>query len=253
VDLIFEHQGDDSLTPIISAKVLEANIPLIAIHIPHPGAIYFGPDHYTAGVMGGRYLGLWAKEHWNGDVDEIVLLEYPRAGVFERSRLTGTVAGVKEILPDIEDSQIVFVNGQASFIGSLDAARKYLRRGTRAEHTLISGVDDSSTIGGIRAFEEAGRAGKLAALGHGGSTDGRTELRRSRTPMIATVAYFPERYGEWLISLGLQILSKATVSPAMFIKHQLITMANVEHFYPTDSLRSAVGHARLLSGSCGIL
>jgi ribose transport system substrate-binding protein len=251
VDLIFEHQGDDNLAPVIAARILEANIPLIAIHIPHPGANYFGPDHYTAGVLGGRYLGRWAKQHWNGQVDEVILLEYPRAGLFARSRLTGTLAGVKEILPDIEDSRVVFLNGQASFSASLDAVRKHLRRGTRAERTLISGVDDPSTIGGIRAFEEAGRGEKCLAVGHGGSTEGRAELRRARTPLIATVGYFPEKYGEGLISLALQILNKKSVPPAVFIKHQLITAGNVDHFYQTDALRNAVEQTTLISGSGG--
>lgn len=253
VDLIIEHQGDDDLAPVIAAKVLEANIPLIAIHIPHPGANYFGPDHYTAGVLGGRHLGRWAKQQWNGHVDEIILLEYPKAGLFARSRLTGTVAGVREILSDIDDSRVLFLNGQASFSASLDAVRKHLRRGTRTERTLISGVDDPSTIGGIRAFEEAGRADKCAALGHGGSTDGRAELRRPRTPMIATVGYFPEKYGEGLISLALQVLSKKSVPPAVFIKHQLITAGNVDHFYPTDALRAVEETTRLSSTSREIL
>ena len=58
----------------------EADIPLIAIDIPHPGATYFGANNYGAGLIGGRYLGRWAKQHWQGTVDEIVFLELPRAG-----------------------------------------------------------------------------------------------------------------------------------------------------------------------------
>jgi ribose transport system substrate-binding protein len=95
VDLILMHQGDDNLAPIISARIREAGIPLIAIHVPHPGANYFGPDNYTAGVTGGRYVARWVKQNWQGKIDEILLIEYPRAGLFARSRLTGAVAGLK--------------------------------------------------------------------------------------------------------------------------------------------------------------
>src|SRR5262245_59418632 len=64
VELVFEHQGDDRVSTVVSSKFVEAGIPMIAIHIPHPGATYFGPDNYNAGLMGGRYLGRWTKQNW---------------------------------------------------------------------------------------------------------------------------------------------------------------------------------------------
>lgn len=251
VDLIFEHQGDEHLAPIIASKIHEAGIPMIAIHVPHPGANYFGPDNYTAGVVGGRHLGRWVKQNWQGKIDEIILLEYPRAGLFARSRLTGTVVGMKEILPDIDDQRVVFLNGQANFGASLEATRKHLRRGVKAERTVVSGVDDPSTIGALRALEEAGRGDHCVALGHGGSPEGRAELRRARTRMIASVAYFPEKYGDGLISLALQILNNKSVPPAVFIKHQLMTPANVDHFYPTDALQGSAEMTTVLLGGTG--
>jgi len=237
VDLILMHQGDDHLAPIIASRIREAGIPLIAIHVPHPGANYFGPDNYMAGVTGGRYIGRWVKQNWQSKIDEILLIEYPRAGLFARSRLTGTVAGIKEILPDIEEARVVFLNGQARFAASLEVTRKHLRRAIRPERTVISGVDDPSTIGALRAFEEAGLAEKCVALGHGGAPEGRTELRRPRTRLLASMAFFPERYGEGLISVALQILAKKSVPPAVFVKHQVMTPANVDHLYSTDAVR----------------
>src|SRR5262245_26815908 len=42
VDLVIEFQTDEHIAPIVAAKYRAANIPLIAIEIPHPGATYFG-------------------------------------------------------------------------------------------------------------------------------------------------------------------------------------------------------------------
>ncbi|MGH9614138.1 MAG: substrate-binding domain-containing protein, partial [Bryobacteraceae bacterium] len=50
------------------------------------------------------------------------------------------------------------------------------------------------------------------------------------------VAYFPERYGEGLIPLALDILSRRHAPPAVFVEHKLITPHNVDHFYPNDPL-----------------
>jgi ribose transport system substrate-binding protein len=80
VDLVIEFQSDVHVAPIVAAKYREANIPLIAIEIPHPGATYFGANNYEAGLIGGRYLGRWSKQHWPGEVDEIAMIALQRAG-----------------------------------------------------------------------------------------------------------------------------------------------------------------------------
>jgi hypothetical protein len=71
-------------TPESGARV---DIPMIAIDIPHPGAIFYGANNYEAGLMGGRHLGRWAKESWHGVVDEIILIALARAGSLPRMRL----------------------------------------------------------------------------------------------------------------------------------------------------------------------
>jgi len=247
VDLVLEHQGDEHVSAVVSSKFLEAGIPMIAIHVPHPGATYFGPDNYNSGLMGGRYLGRWVKQNWNGQMDYVILLELTRAGLFARSRLSGTVVGLKEILPDVDDARVLFVNGQGQYGPSLELVRKHVRRrGTG--RTLICGINDPSTIGGLRAFEEAGAGANCAGLGHGASIEARAELRRPRTRLIASVGHFPERYGEQLVQLALQILAKKAVAPATFTKPKLIVPANVDHYYPTDPLRTQADMTTLLLG-----
>ena len=66
--------------------------------------------------------------------------------------------------------------------------------------------------------------------------DARAELREPRTPLIGSVAYFPERYGEELIALALDILGRRPTPPAKFVKHQVITAGNLDHFYSNDAL-----------------
>lgn len=63
-------------------------------------------------------------------------------------------------------------------------------------------------------------------------------MRRLSSRLIGSVGFFPERYGEGLIRLALEILRKAAVPPAVFVKHQLVTPENVNHLYPNDALLS---------------
>ncbi|HVW86022.1 MAG TPA: substrate-binding domain-containing protein [Bryobacteraceae bacterium] len=237
VELAIEFQTDEHVAPVISSKLLEANIPMIAVEIPHPGATYYGADNYNAGVMGGRLLGRWAKQHWKEPVQEVVLLELSMAGSLPRARLTGILTGIRDIIPSIEDSAIFWLDGKGQFGTSLEMVRKHLRQ-NRARRVLIGAINDPSALGALRAMEEAGRADTCAAMGQNASLEARTELRKPSTRLIGSVAYFPELYGNALITLATDILQRKPVPPAVFVKHQMVTRENVDRLYPNDALLS---------------
>jgi len=236
VNLVIEFQADEHFAaPVISSKLMEAGIPLIAVEIPHPGATYFGANNYLAGLIGGRCLGRWAKQHWEGEVDEVLLLELPMSGPIPAARLTGTLVGIREVLPDLAEGSVVRLDGKGRFGPSLIAVRNHLRR-SRARRVLVGAINDPSAIGALRAFEEAGRADRCAVVGQNASAEARIELRREGSRLIASVGYFPESYGRRIIALALDILANKPVPPAVFTRHQLVTPGNVDHLYPNDAM-----------------
>ncbi len=234
VDLVIEFQTDEAIAPEIAARYRKADIPVIAIDIPHPGTTYFGANNYEAGLIAGRCLGRWARDHWNGRVDEILLVDIVRAGALPAARTRGVVAGIREILRN-EIAPVITVDGDGQFRTAMQRVRHYLR-GSRATHVLVGAANDPSALGAARAFQEAGRAGSCAIAGQNAEPDARAELREPRSPLIGSVAYFPEKYGEGLVRLALDILSHRRVPPAVFVHHELITPHNVDHFYPNDVL-----------------
>jgi len=236
VDLVIEFQTDEAVAPAIASRYMEAHIPLIAIDVPHPGATYFGANNYEAGLLAGRHLGQWARSHWQGRVDEVLLLELARAGALVRARMSGALAGLRETLHEAAEScPVVSIDCDGQFKTALDKVRKHIRE-SRASHVLVGAANDPSALGATRAFQEAGRADTCAIVGHNAEPDARAELRESRTPLVASVAFFPERYGDGLIKLAFDILARRPAPPALFIHHQLVTPANVDHLYPNDAL-----------------
>ena len=206
VDIAIEYQTDRDVAPIVAAKYRAANIPLIAVEIPHPGATFFGANNYEAGLIGGRYLGRWARQHWGSQVDEILLMELARAGSLPRMRLTGLLVGLKEVLPQVEECPVTYLDGDGQFGPGFDAARKYLRA-SKPHYVLVGAVNDPSALGALRAFQEAGRAEYCAVMRQNASPEGRAELREFGTRMVGSVAYFPEQYGEGIVQLALDIFA----------------------------------------------
>ena len=156
VDLVIEFQTDEHVAPIVAAKYREANIPLIALEIPHPGATYFGANNYEAGLIGGRYLGRWAKQQWQSNVDEIILITLERAGSLPRMRLTGMLVGMRDACPALEHVPVTHVDGDGKMADSFEAMRRHLRA-TKSKRMLVGAINDPSALGALRAYQESGR------------------------------------------------------------------------------------------------
>jgi ribose transport system substrate-binding protein len=239
VDLAIEYQRDDQIAATVAGKFQAANIPLIAINNPLPGATYFGVNNYEAGLVGGRFLGRWALEHWGANVDEVILMDLCRAGGVARSRLSGVLDGVNKILDRRAGRlRILYLDGDGDYEKSWRLARAHLQS-TRAKRTLLSGVNDTTVLGALHAYEEAGRSSDCAAMGQNGTAEARNELRRPASPLVGSVAYFPEKYGEALIKIATHLLSCRFVPPTVFIGHRLLTPGNVDLAYPLDNTKPA--------------
>lgn len=235
VDLVIDSQINEGVASQIAAKFSDARIPFIALDIPHPGAVYFGADNYKAGRMAGRHLARWAARYWKGRVEQIILLGVDAAGPLLNARLTGIMDGIKELLPEATGIPVHHYDTKGGrFEASLDLMRKHLRR-RRTERALVGAVNDSTALGALQAFREAGLERSCAIAGQDGSVQAREELRKPCSRLVCSVAYFPETYGVRLTQLALEILNHKPVQPASFIHHELLTPENVNKVYPNDA------------------
>jgi ribose transport system substrate-binding protein len=232
VELAMEFQTYAKVAPMISALFRTAGIPLIAVEIPHPGATFYGIDNYRVGLTAGQSLAKWARQNWQGQVDELLLLGLDIAGALPHLRLAGAEAAIREVTPRIGRTYHLDTRGE--FLRSFDLVRKHLRLNP-VPKTLIVGVNDPAVLGALRAFDECGRSESCAAVGLGAIPEARAELRSPGTRLIGSIAFFPERYGEALIQLATDILYKKHVPPAIYSQHQMITPQNVAEFYPMDN------------------
>jgi ribose transport system substrate-binding protein len=236
-DVAIEYQVHEHVGAVISSMFREAKIPLIAITVPHPGAIYFGADGCAVGKTAGKALSAWLRTNWNSQVDEALLLEIPMAGVLLHSRFTGLLMALRESIHSVADHRVKHLDGRGQFDASLEVTRKHLR-GSRSGRALIAGTNDASVLGALRAYEEAGRLKDCVAAGIGGSLEARMEMRRPNSRLIGSVGLFPERYGPQLIRLANDLFECKPVPPAVFTRHRFIIRDSVNDHYPNDILLS---------------
>ena len=244
VDLIIDSQINQNVAAQIGAKFNDAGIPFIAVDIPHPGCFYFGADNYKAGLIAGRHLGRWALKNWGGQAEQIIFLGVDAAGPLLNIRLKGICEGLRELIPESKNIPACHYDTKGGrFDATLEVVRKHLRR-RKVRRVLVGAVNDSCALAALQAFREAGLEAETAIVGQDGGMEAREELRRHKTRLIGTVAYFPENYGARLIKLAIEILERKPVPPATFTQHDLVTSANVDRVYPNDAWMNSTAGRR---------
>jgi len=229
VDLAIEFQVYERIGSQLSAIYEKAGIPVIAIEIPQPGAIFFGIDNYNVGQLAGKALVKAAQHHWRGEIDELLMLDLEIAGSLPHLRISGAESAVRKSLTG--SYQILHLDSRGEMERSFELVRRHLQFSPKRK-TLIFGVNDLAVLGALRAFAEVGRSNYCLALGVGAFPEARRELRFPQARMIGSIATFPERYGDNLIQIVLDILYRRPVSPAVYAPIQLVTPQNIDKYYP---------------------
>jgi ribose transport system substrate-binding protein len=229
VDLAIEFQVYERIGAQLSAIYEKAGIPVIAIEIPQPGATFFGIDNYNVGQLAGKALVKAAQQHWRGEIDELLMLDLEIAGSLPHLRISGAETAVRKSLTG--SYQILHLDSRGEMERSFGLVRRHLQFSPKRK-TLICGVNDLAVLGALRAFAEVGRSNYCLALGVGAFPEARRELRSPQTRMIGSIATFPERYGDNLIQIVLDILHKRPVPPAVYAPIQLVTPQNIDKYYP---------------------
>lgn len=230
VDLAIEFQVYERIGSQLSAIYENAGIPVIAVEIPQPGAVFFGIDNYNVGQLAGKALVKAAQQHWNGQIDELLMLDLEIAGSLPHLRVSGAESAVRKSLPG--SYQILHLDSRGEMERSYELVRRHMHFSPK-RRTLLCGVNDLAVLGALRAFEEVGRSEYCLALGVGAFPEARRELRSPQTRMIGSIATFPERYGDHLIQIAIDLLHCKAVPPAVYAPIQLITPQNIDKFYPS--------------------
>lgn len=224
VDFVIEYEFHSGVGPALADMFRKAGIPLLAIDIPMPSAIYFGVDNYEVGRLGGQALAQFANDQWKGKVGRVLLLELPEAGPIPQARVLGTVDGIRSVLPNLDDGKVLHKDGKGTEKGGYAVTRHFVQSLGRKEHLLIAASNDNCTRGAIRAIRELGRERSTAIMsqGWGPDQDLEAELQSTDSPLIGAIAYFPEKYGERILPIVLQCLKRQPVSPSHYCEHKLI-------------------------------
>ena len=234
--LFIEFQLDPLVNSIVAARFGAAGIPLLAIDQHVPGAPFVGIDNYQVALLCGRTMAGLIRERWGGwdGVDAIFLGQHQGLGEVARLRSEGVAQALAEEF-DISpaDPKIVrfeFVNDAPEEDGWGFA--QVLADHPDAVRMAAAAINEFYVAGIITALQNAGRwepANKIIVT-MGMDEIGQVQLREGLSD--AGIAFFPERYGEYVVPAVCAMLTGNPVPPYVFVKHEVITRDNLERWYP---------------------
>ncbi len=211
-----------------------AKIPVVNIDVWHPNAIFFGADNYISGEIGGKAAGEYAKGL--GKCGEVTLFNgvNPGEGDAAAQRIAGFNDGVQEICGPIPADRIkseIFDAGTTE--QALTKTTDWLTANPGASFILSTSIDDARSAGIAKAFAQNARNG--AAVGLGCDDIGVASTKEgdpATTRFLGCVAYFPEKYPDYVMSIGLDVLDGKPVPDEVHIEHKFLDKATISSVYP---------------------
>ena len=223
VDLVIEFQVEEAAAPRVAHIFKQADIPLIAIDVPHPNATYFGVDNFEAGFEAGAILAQYSLRKWKGAVDWVVGVGFSEAGSFVQSRIAGAFDGIRERFPAISADCFVQIEGRGMRVASQKAAAEFLQGKATGQRFLVACATDSSALGVLDAVRAVGREQEFAIVGQDCIPEALDEMRTGTSAFIGSISHEVENYGPRLIQLGIALLRGNIVPPYNYVGHKVVT------------------------------
>lgn len=219
---------------LITGTFLGGGLQCVAYDGPHPGCHSFGPDNFEASRAAGRFLGQFAVDQgWDPADTELIVLWTPGVQVME-DRRDGSIQGVKDIFA-VPDENIHTDIPHETFEDVLANVTSWVTANPDAQNVLCFGHSDQPGVSCALALEAGGFLGRAAAASLGASTEALVDLRdRTDEESIfkATISFFPERYGQYLVPMMVDRLEGREVPDHVSPAVEPVTRANVLELYP---------------------
>ena len=239
VDLFIEFNGNLDAYPVIVRKMKSVSppIPIVFVDGPPPhqeGVWYFGVDSPASGRMAGEWTVDWVKANWGGRIDGVISTWTSDWDRETMGRLEEFMAVLHAHDPAWSMDTVSRVDVKFEAEKAQAAFTAYLNAHPEARHVIMyAPTNDIHGVMAVAAAEAAGRERHVLVVARGCDQQARDEFRKGTdSPFRMSVGYFPERYGEHLVTLVTDVPEGREVASKTYMQHVVITPENLDQWYP---------------------
>ncbi|HWR24093.1 MAG TPA: substrate-binding domain-containing protein, partial [Feifaniaceae bacterium] len=238
IDYMIEFNIDAAVAPAVMEKFNAANIPVVAIDVLHPGAIYFGADNARAGQIAGEAAADYVNEKWGGEYDYLLIITQMAAGEVAATRTGNVRVGMENKGIQVPDDKYVEIEGQNDAQVAQARVADFLMAHPDAHKIVVGTNNDITAAGAHAAAETAGREFDIAVFSQNSTAVFVEPMyeKQGNWSFIGSVGYFPDRYGEWVFPIIDKLVAGEPVEENYYIDHVFIDWSNISQYYPLDNL-----------------
>jgi ribose transport system substrate-binding protein len=191
----------------------------------------FGVNWANAGTEIGKALAEAAKaKGWDPAKTALVQCTNPDYGPAVAEMFKTAPAAVKDSGYELADSNVFDLTCK---VGKNEAVTTdWFTAHPDFDQILMDTVDDPSADGMINAIRKAGKESNTILMASGADPQGRKAIRAGT--QAGSLAFFPERYGEWALAILEDILAGNPVPTEVNHPTPMLTADNVDEYYPDD-------------------
>jgi ribose transport system substrate-binding protein len=241
-DVVISFNVFSEIAPAIMNKYNEAKIPVVAVDVAHPGSVFYGADNCRTGELAGEFAVQWAKDNnWPLDQLQVIAGVDPAVGGAPACRNTGFIDAVKAALPDLPAGNYHNLDLRSGELGPLAGAiaatTDWMTANPGAKYIIATSINDDRAYGMAQAMTQAGRGDSKVdgiVIGKNGEKIALDAVRADNTPLVGSVSFFGERYGDDLVALALDVLAGKPVPSIVSVGHEVVSKANIDALYPAE-------------------
>jgi ribose transport system substrate-binding protein len=237
-EVFLQFQLDAQVNAQIGRRAEELGVFIIAIDVPVPGFPFMGVDNYGTSVLTGNWAADQIDAVYGGweNVDRVFFLWNPVIGETVAMRIYGSMDVFKERFGEeadtkIEGSKATLVDAGSTTDEAKAAFADILAAYPEDENIMVFCLNDQTSAGVQAAADIAGRwdPDKWMIMSQGLDDLGMQLVRDGIVD--GDSAYFPEKYGEYLIPGAVAYMYGNPVPAYMFIDNVIITSDNIDEYY----------------------
>ncbi len=206
VDAVVMYHINENIGNLLRSILMP--IPTICIDIPIPFTPYVGIDNDEMGTLASEALQLWIEDNWGGTLHKVLGLIDSRVR-FAQSRVTKVVDTMKETFGAKNTVSSLYLDMRYDRDENHRIVHDVLTDWREEDHIAIINYNDSSALAALEAVENLGLGDSTVFVIQGLTVDMINTLVPGPIPVLGTRS-FPEKYGETLLPVILDVLHQRT-------------------------------------------
>ena len=222
----------------------EQGVPVIGIDVAYTGATgergwFFGANNQMAGEVAGEGLAKAIKEQWNGEVDYLLLFFNSENGDLVKKRLSGMYDGLKASGIDLPANRVEYIDmgggGSDTTLAANQKMTDWLTAHPNLDNIAVGTVNTETGQGVFSAVQAADRDSDVLLATNNNGNQTLAAFEQGENCWLGGTAYYPTKYGDYIIPLALDILAGKNPDKIQTMEHEFLTRDDIDAIIDENS------------------